>query len=149
MPKSDMHQAYIRSLMYLIGGVPRANETARWIENLSKTTGIGARSLQAAYSGQWISKNKYVSDRTLEILEQAAANARQTQDLVAFTELQIAIWETAPELFQANIAMARDFVDRLRRYDAERGKLNVPTRDGAAAAAEAAGFPAAKATATS
>lgn len=145
MPKSDMHQAYMRSLMYVIGGVPRAGETARWLERLSGITGVGLRSLQAAYSGQWISKNKYCSDRTLEILEQAADNARQTHGFVRSIELQIAIWETAPELFQSRIDMARDFVAKLRRYDEERGRLAVAHSAGAAT--EAAGLPAAPAAA--
>jgi hypothetical protein len=140
MPKSDMHQAYIRSLMYLIGGMPRPGGRDKWLDDMSKTTGIGSRSLLAAYSGQWISKNKYVSDRTLEILRQVAENAKQSSDLVAFVELQITIWETAPELFQRRIEMAREFVAQLRHYDAERIRSRVPAHDDAGVATLPAGY---------
>lgn len=144
---SHMYHAYIKSLMILIaGGAPRNGERDRWIARISETTGIGERSLLAAYWGQWISKDQYVSKRTLELLEKAAENARKTRTVVEFLELQIEIWETRPDLYQWRIALARRFVADLRRHDAaavagarrdaaECSGSTVPEGDGAGAAA--------------
>jgi|SRR5215467_4342960 len=139
MQKSDMHQAYIRSLMLLIGGIPRAGEMDAWLDRISKTTGIGFRSLRAAYYGQWISKYTYVSSKTLNKLEWAADDARQNRDTVEFLELQISIWETSANLYQPKIDMARNFVAWLRRYDAEGSRRSIPVRT-VGTAAEAAGL---------
>jgi hypothetical protein len=143
MQNTDMHHAYVKSLLLLIGGVPRAGEIDAWLDKISKTTGIGFASVRAAHYGRWISKNQFVSKKTLQKLEQAAEHARQTSDLVTFLELQIAIWETAPELFQHRIGMARRFIADLRRYDAERLRADQTARDDAGASAPPAGLAAA------
>lgn len=145
MQTVDMHQAYIKSLMLLIGGIPRPGETDPWLKEMSENLGIGFRSLRAAWYGQWISKNKYVSDKNLEILERAAQNARQTHGFATSIDLQIAIWETAPELFRDQIRMAREFVARLRRYDQERSRTAIPAQDEDARTATAPARLAAKA----
>jgi hypothetical protein len=149
MPNSDMpkpgtytpedYRAYIRSLMILIaGGAPRNGERDRWLEKISGLTGIGFSTLSAAHKGRWISKNQYVSNNTREKLEAVAAHARKTKTLVEFVELQIDIWETAPEIFDEHrIGLARDFVTRLRRYDAERSRSRIPAHDDSAGAAAA------------
>jgi hypothetical protein len=145
MHNTDMHHAYIKSLILVIGGKPGPN-TKAYLDQVSKQSGVGYSSLRAAYYGRWISKNQFVSNETLKKLEQAAENARQTYDIVAFTELQISIWETTPELSHAKIALARDFIADLRRHDAERSRISIEARsDEPGTAAEAAGFAAAAA----
>lgn len=146
MHSTDMHHAYIKSLILVIGGNRRTGEnTKSWLARISRQTDVPDRSLRAAYYGAWISRNQFVSTNTLEKLEQAAENARQTYSIVAFTELQISIWETTPELFQPQIDMARNFVAGLRRYDAARIRSSIPERsDEPGTAAEAAGLAAAK-----
>jgi hypothetical protein len=145
MHNEDMHHAYIKSLILMIGGNRRPTEnTKAYLSRVSQQTDVGYRSLRAAYYGQWISKNQFVSSDTLKKLEWAAEDAEQTYDAVAFTELQIEIWETAPALFQQHIDAAREFVARLRRYDAERRRIVLPARsDDAGVAAPPAGFAAA------
>lgn len=124
MPKSDkytpdMYRAYIRSLMIVIGGgKPAHGERDRWLQRISEMTGVSFRSLLAAWSGQWISRHQYVSKHTRERLEAVAENAKQTKTVVEFLELQIDIWETRPELYQRRVSLTRDFIARLREYDA-------------------------------
>lgn len=158
MHSTDMHHAYIKSLMILIaGGPPHAGKTDRWLEDLSRVTKgvaapdapIGFRSLRAAWFGQRISKNQLVSKRTLQILEQAAENARKTRDIVEFAQLQLAIWGTAPQLFQPHIDLTREYLARLRQCDEEceqdRRRMAVSDgRENAATAAPAARLAAAK-----
>lgn len=143
MHNADMHHAYIKSLIIIIGGNKR-NIKALLLE-ASRKSDVGFSSIRAAYYGRWISKNQFVSNETLRKLEQAADNARQTHDLVEFTELQIAIWETAPELYQTKIIRARKFIDDMREFDQESRRSAIPARDhaDAGAAAPATGLAAA------
>ena len=127
MPQIDEHHAYYKALMILIGGgPPRSGQFERWLERVHLRTGVtpeervGKSSLIACWRGKWISSGRFVSRKTHERLEEAGAHARRTKDTVEFLELQIAIWETRPDLFQQDIEEARDFVSRLRRINIRR-----------------------------
>lgn len=106
-----MENSYIRSVIILIGGAQLPGENIKkYLARVSLHTGIGYRSLCAAYWGEYISRN------TLEKLEKAAQSARRPEELIAYTEYHLAVWEADPARYRLWIDAARRFVGELRSY---------------------------------
>lgn len=126
MQKQYMWKPYIRSLIHSIGGIELRGEGQKgYLSRVSLCTGVGFSALRAAYYGRDTDDGRYlgnndqpVTKENINKLQQAAENARDTWAIIAFTENQIAIWETEPVRFRARIDAAREFLGRLRR-DAE------------------------------
>ena len=149
---ADMENQYIRSVIILIGGAQLPGESIkRYLARVSLYTGIGYRSLCAAYYSK---PGEYISRNTLEKLERAAQSAKRPDELIAYTEHHLAIWEADPARHRPWIDAGRRFVAELRVYHegqsgrpALAGTADVGRDRGAASEAAMAASPAAPATA--
>jgi len=109
-----MENSYIRSVIILIGGAQLPGENVKkYLARVALHTNIGYRSLCAAYYSK---PGDYISRNTLEKLEKAAQSARRPNELIAYTEYHLAVWEADPARYRPWIDAARRFVGELRRY---------------------------------
>jgi hypothetical protein len=139
-----MENSYIRSVIILIGGAQLPGENVKkYLARVALHTDIGYRSLCAAYYSK---PGDYISRNTLEKLEKAAQSARRPNELIAYTEYHLAVWEADPARYRPWIDAACRFVGELRRYHegqcggtALAGPSDVGRAGGTAAASAVAG----------
>lgn len=111
-----MEKSYIRSLIVRITGARFPGESKdEWLYRGSGYARIGYSSFRAAWYGQYIGPNIYISKNTREKLERAAKHACKPHYLITIVEHQIRIWEADPnpELYRPYIDAAREFVGTL------------------------------------
>lgn len=118
-----MYKSYIQSLFHAIGGLRLPGESKNsYIERAGHCAGLSYSVARTLYFGQDAPDGGYlcnngqpITKEHREKLEQAAENARDTFETIAFTENQLARWETNPVRFAAHIDAAREYLGRMRQ----------------------------------